>query len=175
MKVAKLTGAKVSKLPYPLEGESLSKKDNAKDPAEIREANKTPYRTLIGMLSYIIRHTKPDIVYALNVLSRYCNNPGPRHIEFLKVLIRYCDHSKEDRLKFTAHHGPYDLHTMKKLTQLRFQCDADLAGNLDNLHSTTAYIEYLGANNVVSFTSKTLRGACQRRPQNQKLKLLTNV
>ena len=100
-------------------------------------------------------HTKPDIAYALNVLSRYCNNPGPRHIEFLKVLIRYCDHSMEDRLKFTAHHGPYDLHTMKKLTQLRFQCDADLAGNLDNLHSTSAHIGYLGANNVVSFTSKT--------------------
>ena len=27
--------------------------------------------------------TKPDIAYALNVLSRYCNNPGRRHVEFL--------------------------------------------------------------------------------------------
>ena len=154
-KVAKVTGSKPQRLPYPLEGESLSKKDNAKNPAEIREASKTPYRTLIGMLSYIMGHTKPDIAYALNVLSRYCNNPGPRHIIFLKVLCAYCHHTKDNRLKFTAHHGPYDSVTMKTLTQLRFQCDADLAGNLDNFHSTTAYIGYLGANNVVSFTSKT--------------------
>ena len=55
--MAKVEGAKVQRLPYPLEGESLSKKDNAKNPAEIREANKTPYRTLIGMLSYIMGHT----------------------------------------------------------------------------------------------------------------------
>ena len=80
VKVAKVEGMKAKKLHYPLEGESLSKKNNAKNPAEIRESNKTPYRTLIGMLSYIMGHTKLDIAYALNVLSRYCNNPGPRHI-----------------------------------------------------------------------------------------------
>ena len=155
VKVAKFEGMKAQKLPYPMEGESLSKKDKAKNPAEIRESNKTPYRTLIGMLSYIMGHTKPDIAFALNVLSRYCNNPGPRHTQFLKILCAYCHHTKDNRLKFTAHHGPYDPVTMKTLTQLRFQCDADLAGNLDNFHSTTAYIGYLGANNVVSFTSKT--------------------
>ena len=29
-------------------------------------------------------HTMIGIMYALNVLSRYGNNPRPRHIEFLK-------------------------------------------------------------------------------------------
>ena len=28
--------------------------------------------------------------------------------------------------------------------QLHFQCDADLAGNLDNNHSQTSYLGYLG-------------------------------
>ena len=41
-KVAKVAGSKPQRLPYPIEGESLSKKDNAKNPAEIREASKTP-------------------------------------------------------------------------------------------------------------------------------------
>ena len=45
--------------------------------------------------------------------------------------------------------------TMRSLTQARFQCDADLAGNLDNSHSTSAHIGYLGYHSVVSFTSKT--------------------
>ena len=44
--------------------------------AEANDMAKVPYRALVGMLSYIMGHTKPDIAYALNVLSRYCNNPG---------------------------------------------------------------------------------------------------
>ena len=60
------------KLPDPLDGKSLSKEGNAKDDAEVREVAKTPFRAIIGMLSYIAVHTKPDIAYALNVLSRYC-------------------------------------------------------------------------------------------------------
>ena len=59
-------------------------------------------------------------------------------------------------MKFYAHSGPYDAKTIVKgLTQVRFQCDADLAGNLDNLHSTSAHVGYIGNKSVVSFSSKT--------------------
>ncbi len=155
VKVANLTGARVERLPYPLEGLALSRADNAKNTEEERESAKFPYRTLVGMISYVTGHTKPDIAYALNVVSRYCNNPGPRHITFLKTLIKYCEYSKDDRLKFTAHPGPYDAKTMQAMVQLRFQVDADLGGNLDNDHSTTSFIGYLGPNNVVCYVSKT--------------------
>ena len=153
---ARVRGAPKQKLPYPLEGESLSKKDNAKDDAEAAKmATLVDYRKLIGMLSYIMAHTKPDIAYALNVLSRYCNNPGPRHVEFLLCLVKYCWHTKCDRLHYPAHPGPYDEVTMHDLTQLRFQCDADLAGNKDNGHSTSSYIGYIGRTYVVCYQSKT--------------------
>ena len=120
VKAAKVSGAKVQKLPYP-----LSKPDNAKTDAESNEMAKIPYRALVRMLSYIMGHTKPDIAYALNILSRYCNNPGRRHVEFLLCLVKYCEYSKDDRLKFHAHPGPYDAKTMRPLTQARFQCDAE--------------------------------------------------
>ena len=58
--------------------------------------------------------------------------------------MQYCEYSMNDRLKFYAHRGPYDAETMKGLTQARFQCDADLAGNLDNLHSISTHIGYIG-------------------------------
>ena len=145
VKAAKVSEAKVQKLPYPLDGPLLSKAYNMA---------KIPYRAIVGMPSYIMGHTKPDIVYALNVLSRYCNNPGRRHVEFLLCLVKYCEYSKDDRLKSHAHPGPYDAETMRPLTKARFQCDADLAGNLDNSHSTSAHIGYIGYS-VVSFTSKT--------------------
>ena len=76
VKAAKVSGAKVQKLPYPLDGPLLSKADNAKTEAEANDMAKVPYRAIVGMLSYIMGHTMPDIAYALNVLSRYCNNPG---------------------------------------------------------------------------------------------------
>ena len=83
------------------------------------------------------------IMYALNVLSRYGNNPGPRHIEFLKPLLKYCRYSKLDWLKFHTHNGPTET-KMTQLQQLRFQCDADPGSNLDNGHTETSCIGYLG-------------------------------
>ena len=51
-------------------------------------------------------------MYALNILSRYGNNPGPRHIEFLKHLLKYSKYAKLDRLKFPTHDGPTDIKTI---------------------------------------------------------------
>jgi hypothetical protein len=88
-------------------------------------------------------HTMVCIVNALNVPSRYGNNPGDRHIAFLKHLLRYVNYSQKDRFKFKSHPGPWDIKTMTPLMQLHFQCDADLGGNMDNDHSQTSYLGYL--------------------------------
>ena len=93
---------------------------------------------------YGMVHTMIGIMYALNVLSRYGNNPGPRHIEFLKHFLKYCKYSKLNRLKFHSHDGSTDIKSMTEVLQLRFQCDADLGGNLDNGHSQTSDIGHLG-------------------------------
>ena len=95
VKAAKVSGAKVQKLRYPLDGPSLSKADNAKNEAEANEVAKTPYRAIVGMLSYIMGHAKPDTAHALNMLSKYCNNPGRRHVEFLLCSEKYCEYSKD--------------------------------------------------------------------------------
>ena len=81
-------------------------------------------------------HTKPDIL----------NNLGRRHVELLFCLVKYCEYSKDDRLKFHAHPGPYDAKTMRSLAQAQFQCYS---------HSTSVHIGYLGHHSVVSFTSNT--------------------
>ena len=122
---------------------ALSKLDSATEEQK-KECSKYLYRRVVGQLMYGMVHTMIGIMCALNVLSRYGNNPGPRHIEFLKHLLKYCKYSKLDRLKFHTHDGPTDIKTMTEVLQLRFQCDADLGGNLDNGHSQTSYIGYLG-------------------------------
>ena len=131
LKEAKLTGAKDERLPYSIGNDPISKADSAMEEQKF-ECSKYPYRKVMGELMYEMVHTMISIMYALNVLSRYGNNPGPRHIEFLKHLLKYCKYSKMDRLMFHTHDGPTDIDTMTKILQLRFQCDADLGGNLDN-------------------------------------------
>ena len=98
----------------------------------------------MGQLVYGMVHTMIGILYALNVVSRYGNNPGPRHIKFPKHLLQYVKYAKSDRLVFHGYDGPRDIETMTSLLQLRFKCDADLGGNPDNSHSQTAYLGYLG-------------------------------
>ena len=140
---ANASGMKDQTLPYPLTGDALSKSDCPIDEDEKKECAKYPYRRVVGQLMYGMVHTMVTIMYALNVLSRYGTNPGPRHILFLKHLLQYVKYTKKDRLKFHTHNGPYDIETMTKSLQLSFQCDADLGGNKDNFHSQTSYLGYL--------------------------------
>jgi hypothetical protein len=145
MNEAHMKNEKDEKLPYPnpTMGPALSKLDNATDD-NAEDCRKFPYRRVIGQLMYGMVHTLVTIMYPLNVLSRYGNNPGPRHIQFAKHLLRYVRTTKMDRLRFNTHDGPTDIKTMTRELQLYFQCDADLAGNLDNKHSQTSYLGYLG-------------------------------
>ena len=140
---ANIAGARNEKLPYPMHGPPLSKEDCPTTDEQKAKCSKYPYRKVVGQLMYGMVHTMVTIMYALNILSRYGNNPGPRHIEFLQHLLRYAKYSKADRLKFHTHDGPYDIETMTPLMQLMFQCDADLGGNKDNGHSQTSYLGYL--------------------------------
>ena len=144
LKELNVTGAKGERLPYPMDLPKISRKDNASSVSEQIECGKYPYRRVVGQLMYGMVHTMVTIMYALNVLSRYSNNPGPRHIMYLKHLVRFVKHSKKDRLIFRSSDGPHDITTMTNILQLRFQCDADLAGNDDNKHSQTSYLGYLG-------------------------------
>ena len=102
IKEAKLTEAKDERLLHPIGKDPISKADSATEEQKF-ECSKYPYQRVVGQLIYGMVHTIIGIMYALNVLSRYGNNPGPRHIEFLKHLLKYCKYSKMDRLMFHTH------------------------------------------------------------------------
>jgi hypothetical protein len=52
---------------------------------------------------------------------------------------------RNDRLIFKKYDGKRDHTSYTAHLQLYFQCDADLGGNLDNDHSQTSYVGYLGS------------------------------
>ncbi|PRD20785.1 UNVERIFIED_CONTAM: Retrovirus-related Pol polyprotein from transposon TNT 1-94 [Trichonephila clavipes] len=76
----------VSSLPIP-KGLVLSKLDCPSTPAEINEMAKYPYRNLIGSLSFIAARTRPDVMYAVNLLSQFQSNPGIKHWNSLLKLL----------------------------------------------------------------------------------------
>ena len=48
-----------------------------------------PHSSVVGSLMYAIVCTKPDLAFAISVLSRFMSNPGKAHWEAVKWIMRY--------------------------------------------------------------------------------------
>ena len=154
------TGAEPERLPYPsvqVCPESLSLQDNLSnfpnlDPSVVADCKSYGYRRNVGAISYVMIYTVPTIMFILNVLSRYCNDPGPRHIFFMKHLVRFLNGIRYDELVYPPHNGPFDIETMTELLQLKYYVDSDHAGDRDKLRSQSCYICYL-SDCIISWNS----------------------
>ena len=51
--------------------------------------SKVPYESAVGSLMYAMVCTRPDIAYAVGVVSRYMKNPGKEHWIPVKWILRY--------------------------------------------------------------------------------------
>ena len=120
----------------------LSKHDCPVSDEDKAEMNKLPYASAVGSLMYAMIATRPDIAFAVGVVSRYMSNPGKKHWEAVKGIMRY--------LKATKHmckcYGSQDL-SVKGYT------DSDYAGDLDKRRSTSGYVFTL-AGGAVSWRSR---------------------
>lgn len=48
----------------------------------------TMYKSLVGSLRYLV-NTRPDIAYAVGVVSRYMERPTVLHLSAVKRILRY--------------------------------------------------------------------------------------
>lgn len=87
------------------------------------------YQSVVGSLMWPAIHTRPDIAYAVGVLSRYCSNPGPFHCKYLQRVMRYLLGTLDIGLVF------------RKDTEddIVGNSDSDYAGTKDERKSTGAY------------------------------------
>ena len=87
-----------------------------------------PYRQAIGSLMYLMVSTRPDLAYAIQILSRFGANPGPVHWKGVKKVLQYISH--------TLNYGLVYQRTQEKLTGF---CDADFSSCVDTSRSNGGF------------------------------------
>nr|GEY39871.1 copia LTR rider [Tanacetum cinerariifolium] len=56
---------------------------------DVERMSKVPYANAVGSLMYLMVYTRPDIAYAVSVVSRYLANPGKNHWKAVKWILKY--------------------------------------------------------------------------------------
>ena len=87
------------------------------------------YQSAVGSLLYLSTKTRPDIAYAVGVVSRYCSNPSSTHWVAVKRILRY--------LQGTSNLGL--LYSTQFISTVSGYSDADWAGDVGDRKSTTGY------------------------------------
>jgi hypothetical protein len=121
--------------PIPL-GTKLSKND------EGPTMDSTLYKSLVGSLLYLPA-TRPDIMYAANLVSRFMESPKDSHWKMAKRILRYV----AGTLNFIL------WYTKSDSNQLSGYTDSDFAGSLDDRKNTSGHVFQQGTN-LISWASK---------------------
>ena len=97
-----------------------------------------PYASAVGSLMYAILCTRPDICYAVGVVSRFQSNPGPEHWMAVKHILKYLRRTRDYMLVYSG--GDLNLQGFT---------DSDFQGDKDSRKSTSGSVFTLGGGAVV--------------------------
>lgn len=113
-------------------GRNRNKHRNSKGEKDIERT----YRSIIGKLNHISQATRPDITYAVSVLSKYLNSPTETHLYYAKRTIKYLYSTRNHMIKIDKSGNNNCI--------LETYCDADWATDQDNRRSQTGVLITLG-------------------------------
>jgi hypothetical protein len=114
-----------------------------KEDRDGKPVDPTQYQSIIGSLLHLAVATRPDIAYAMGVLSKFCAKPLEAQLTPAKRVLRYLKGTENLGLK-------YDGSTNKSLT---VYSDANWAGDLHDRHSTGGNALIM-ASGAVTWSSK---------------------
>ena len=102
----------------------------------------TMFKSLVGSLRYLTC-TRPDILFAVGLVSRFMEKPTMSHMKAAKRILRY--------LRGTLDCGIF--YSSSQDLNLVGYCDSDFAGDIDDRKSTTGFVFLMG-NNAIAWCSK---------------------
>ena len=101
-------------------------------------AGKELYMEITGSLLYLSSNTRPDIAYAVGVLTRFMAAPTVVHLKAANHVLRYLAGTRDIGICYKGRGEPL----------LEAFCDADHAGDLDTRRSTTGILFILNGGAV---------------------------
>ncbi len=119
-------------------GVYLSKDQSPKTPQEEEDMRRIPYASAVGSLMYAMLCTRPDICYAVGIVSRFQSNPGLQHWVAVKNILKYLRRTRNYMLVYSG----TDL-AMTGYTDSDFQADKD------SRKSTSGSVFILNSGSVV--------------------------
>ena len=111
------------------------------------EKNVTRYRSIIGMLRYLV-NTRPDLSFAVGTVSRFMEAPDNEHWAAVKRIIRY--------VSGTLNYGCKFIRGANSEMLLLGYTDSDQAGDLVQRKSTSGVLFFLGSN-LITWSSQKQR------------------
>nr|GEY80680.1 zinc finger, CCHC-type [Tanacetum cinerariifolium] len=89
----------------------LSKSQGDSTAAELKRMQNMPYASAVGYIMYDVRCTRPDVVFAQNITSRFQQNPGDLHWTPVKNILKYLRNTKD---MFLVYKGDVDWKSTKQ-------------------------------------------------------------
>ncbi|KAL0316667.1 UNVERIFIED_CONTAM: Retrovirus-related Pol polyprotein from transposon TNT 1-94 [Sesamum radiatum] len=117
-------------------GEKYQKEDGS------QKVDGSMYRSLIGSLLYLTA-TRPDIMFATCLLSRFMQSPSQVHYAAAKRILRYLRGTKDFGIWYKSTND----------AKLVGYTDSDWAGSVDDMKSTSGYTFSLGSG-IFTWASK---------------------
>ena len=138
---AKLEDCKPADTPV-ANGFIFTKEDCPQTEKERLEFSKqaTWYRSMLASCIYLCTWTRPDIAFAISKLSKFMQNPGPKHVMALKRLLRYLRGTAKHGLRFSFGSDGSPRSGCK--TGVYGFYDASFADDVDTRRSTMGYVFY---------------------------------
>lgn len=106
------------------------------------DVNTREYQSRIGSVMYAMLGTRPDISFAITILSQYSSNPGEGHWAAINRLLRYRNATKRFKLVYDGNSNDKTGYS-----------DSDWAGDPRDSRSISGFV-FTMAGAVVSWSSK---------------------
>ncbi|GJW96973.1 retrotransposon protein, putative, ty1-copia subclass [Tanacetum coccineum] len=118
----------------------LSKSQGASASVEIQRMQNIPYSLAVGSIMYVVRCTRPDVVFSQNITSRFQHNLGELHWTTVKNILKYLRNTKD---MFLVYGGD-------RKRELRVSCytDAGYLTDANEMKSQTGYVFVLNGGAV---------------------------
>ncbi|GJS91064.1 hypothetical protein Tco_0773700 [Tanacetum coccineum] len=111
---------------------------------ELEKMSRVPYASAIGSIMYAMTCTRPDVSFALSMVSQHQQNPGEGHWTAVKNILKYLRNTKD---RFLVYNGEEEL-------RVTGYYDASWQTDKDDSRSQSSWVFLLNGGAVTWKSSK---------------------